>query len=126
MVHYNACGTKDFRTDEDRPVRKANQGVVSGRALGTANKHKGSVLMSGYHKRDWETFPMDKLHRVDRPTTRIDEGKVQRVRERESGFMKAAVGDYGPVLQREFRRFVPKHPLSGPLAWMRTVHEAPC
>ena len=77
--------------------------------------------MSGYHKRDWETFPMDKLHRVDRPTTRIDEGKVQRVRERESGFMKAAAGDYGPVLQREFRRFVPKHPLSGSLAWMRTA-----
>ena len=77
--------------------------------------------MSGYHKRDWEPFPMDTLRRVDRPTTLIDREKVQRVRERESGFMKAAAGDYGPVLQREFRRFVPKHPLSGSLAWMRTA-----
>jgi len=77
--------------------------------------------MSGYHKRDWEPFPMDTLRRVDRPTTLIDGEKVQRVRERESGFMKAAAGDYGPVLQREFRRFVPKHPLSGSLAWMRTA-----
>ena len=70
--------------------------------------------MSGYHKRDWEPFPMDTLRRVDRPTTLIDREKVQRVRERESGFMKAAAGDYGPVLQREFRRFVPKHPSPGP------------
>ena len=52
--------------------------------------------MSGYHKRDWETFPMDKIKRVDRPTTMIDDGKVKRVREREGGFMKAASGDYGP------------------------------
>ncbi len=70
--------------------------------------------MSGYHKREWEPFPMHKLKRVERPTTLINEGQVQRVRERESGFCKASAGDYGPVLQREFRRFVPKHPLSGP------------
>jgi 3-chloro-4-hydroxyphenylacetate reductive dehalogenase len=74
--------------------------------------------MSGYHKRDWETFPMDRVKRVDRPTTLIKDGEVQRVREREGGFCKAAAGDYGPVLQREFRRFVPKHPLSGAQAWM--------
>ncbi len=29
--------------------------------------------MSGYHIRDWETFPMDKLKRVNRPTTLVDE-----------------------------------------------------
>lgn len=75
--------------------------------------------MGGYLKRDWETFPMETLKRVDRPTTRIDEGRVHRVREREAGFCKAAAGDYGERLQREFRRFVGKHPLSGALAWMR-------
>ena len=69
--------------------------------------------MSGYHKRDWETFPMHKVKRVDRPTTLIKDNEVQRVREREAGFCKASAGDYGPVLQQEFRRFVPKHPLSG-------------
>ena len=58
--------------------------------------------MSGYHKRNWETFPMHKLKRVDRPTTAINEEKIERVRERESGFHKAAAGDYGPVLKREF------------------------
>lgn len=75
--------------------------------------------MSGYHKRDWETFPMHTLKRVDRPTTLINEEKVQRVRERDAGFCKATAGDYGSMLQREFRRFVPKHPLSGALSLMR-------
>jgi reductive dehalogenase len=64
---------------------------------------------------------MHKLKRVDRPTTLISEAKIERVRERESGFHKAAAGDYGPVLKREFRRFVPKHPLSGALSWMRNA-----
>jgi hypothetical protein len=74
--------------------------------------------MSGYHKRNWEPFPMDKIRRIDRPTTLINDDNVQRVRERDGGFCKAAAGDYGPVLQKEFRRFVPKHPLSGAQAWM--------
>lgn len=75
--------------------------------------------MGGYYKRDFETFPVEKLKRVDRPTTSINEDEIMRVREREAGFCKAAAGDYGPKLQREFRRFVPKHPLSGALSWMR-------
>ena len=75
--------------------------------------------MSGYLNRDWETFPVEKLKRVARPTTQINEDMIQRVREREAGFCKAAAGDYGPTLQKEFKRFVPKHPLSGALSWMR-------
>ena len=75
--------------------------------------------MSGYHKRDWETFPNERLKRVDRPTTVINEEKIRRVRERDAGFSKAAAGDYGPTLQKEVRRFVPKHPFSGALSWMR-------
>ena len=34
--------------------------------------------MSGYHKRDWETFPMHKIRRVDRPTILIKDDEVQR------------------------------------------------
>lgn len=75
--------------------------------------------MSGYLKRNWETFPTEQLKRVDRPTTKINEDQIKRVRERESGFCKAAAGDYGERLQKEFRRFVPKHPISGAMAWMR-------
>ncbi len=63
--------------------------------------------MSGYHERNWETFPMHTLKRVDTPTTKIHESQIKRVREREAGFLKAAAGDYGQRLQKEFRRFVP-------------------
>lgn len=75
--------------------------------------------MSGYLKRDWETFPTEQLKRVDQPTTKINVELIQRPSERQAGFCKAAAGDYGERLQKEFRRFVPKHPISGAIAWMR-------
>ncbi len=56
-------------------------------------------------------FPMERLKRVEEPTTRIT-GDVQRVDEREHGFSRAGRGDFGPVAAREFNRFVMKHPLS--------------
>jgi len=74
--------------------------------------------MKGYQTRDPEPFPVHKLRRVDRPTTIIRDGTVNRVDEREAGFQKAARGKFGPVLQREIVRFVPKHPLSGAEMWM--------
>ena len=57
--------------------------------------------MSGYHNRDPEPFPVNKLKRIERPTTKIDDGKVQRVKQSDSGFNKARRGDYGPALKRE-------------------------
>ena len=57
--------------------------------------------MSGYHKRILENFPMDSIKRVDRPTTIIEESKIKRVDERESGFNRAARGDFGPYLKGE-------------------------
>jgi reductive dehalogenase len=76
--------------------------------------------MSGYHKRDVEPFPVHTLKRVDRPTTKILDDQVQRVDERESGFNKAARGDYGEVLKLERMRFVQKHPLSAALMQMQS------
>ncbi len=75
--------------------------------------------MAGYLKRNFEPFPTHQLKRVDQPTTLINESEIKRVSERQAGFCKAAAGDYGPRLQKEFRRFVPKHPVSGAIAWMR-------
>ncbi len=77
--------------------------------------------MSGYHQRNYEPFPMHRLKRVERPTTKILDDQVKRVDERENGFNKAARGDYGPLLQKERARFVAKHPTSGALLWM-TAH----
>lgn len=75
--------------------------------------------MSGYHERGLDPFPMHTIKRVDRPTTAVNEDRIERVDERESGFNKAVRGDYGPVLKRERSRFVPKHPLSGALSTMQ-------
>ena len=61
---------------------------------------------------------MHKLKRVDRPTTIIQEDKIQRVDERDAGFIKARRGLYGPTLEKEIARFVQKHPLSGAERWM--------
>jgi 3-chloro-4-hydroxyphenylacetate reductive dehalogenase len=74
--------------------------------------------MSGYHTRGIEPFPMQKLKRVDRPTTIINEDEIRRSRERDGGFARARLGEYGPVFQREANRFVPKHPLSGSQSWI--------
>ena len=75
--------------------------------------------MSGYHKRVLENFPMDGIKRVDRPTTIIEDSKVMRVDERESGFNRAARGDFGSYLKEQRPRFVMKHPLSGALGQMQ-------
>ncbi len=76
--------------------------------------------MRGYHRREFEPFPMHTLKRVDRPTTKIFDDQVKRVDERESGFNKAARGDYGIHLQKERMRFVNKHPISEALLSMTT------
>ncbi|MCJ7588363.1 MAG: reductive dehalogenase [Candidatus Aminicenantes bacterium] len=44
--------------------------------------------------------------------------------ERDGGFRRADRGEYGPVIQREYRRFMTKHPLSGALLGM-SKHLAP-
>jgi reductive dehalogenase len=66
---------------------------------------------------------MERLKRVDQPTTKITEN-VQRFDEREHGFNRAGRGDLGPVAARECPRFVGKFPISAALAAM-TAHLAP-
>jgi reductive dehalogenase len=65
-----------------------------------------------------DPYPVHTLKRVDRPTTRILDDQVQRVDERESGFMRAGRGDFGPRLKKEYYRFVQKQPLSNALVNM--------
>jgi len=68
-------------------------------------------------------FPMDKLKRVDLPTTRISDN-IEKFDEREHGFNRALRGDLGPLAARERPRFVQKFPVSSALADM-AVHLAP-
>lgn len=65
-----------------------------------------------------DPYPVHTLKRVDRPTTSILDDQIQRVDERESGFMRAGRGDFGPRLKKEYYRFVQKHPLSNALVNM--------
>jgi len=64
------------------------------------------------HRKSPDPFPVESLKRVDRPTTLIEDHEVSRVDEREGGFNRAGRGDFGPFLQKEYRRFLKKHPLS--------------
>jgi reductive dehalogenase len=68
-----------------------------------------------------DPFPVHTLKRVDHPTTLVHEDLIQRVDERESGFIRAGLGEYGERLQEEQRRFVAKQPLSGAMANMTHI-----
>jgi len=71
------------------------------------------------HKRiSPDPYPVWTLRRVDKPTTAIEESQISRWDEREGGFHRSGRGDFGPAIQREYRRFVIKHPLSGALMSM--------
>lgn len=79
------------------------------------------VFTSDYRDNDRDypdPFPVKDLKRVERPTTLIKDDEVSRVDERDGGFHRAGLGHFGPYLQKEYGRFVPKHPLSGALLAM--------
>jgi ferredoxin len=56
--------------------------------------------------------PMERVPRVDQPTTRIDRSRIQRVPKRADLFTRALAGDLGPRAQAERTRFAVKHPLA--------------
>jgi 3-chloro-4-hydroxyphenylacetate reductive dehalogenase len=62
-------------------------------------------------------YPMEKLKRVDTPTTLITDS-VKRVPQSENGFRRAARGDFGESAVREMKRFVKKYPVSSALSNM--------
>ena len=57
-------------------------------------------------------YPMERIKRVDAPTTLIFEDEVPRVPKRAAFFERALRGDMGPKLQRERARFATKHPFA--------------
>jgi len=81
--------------------------------------HLASILTN---KQQLGPYPMEKLKRVDKPTTAITDN-IERVDEAESGFNRAERGDWGPVVAQERLRFVMKYPLSAAEADM-TAHLA--
>jgi len=65
-----------------------------------------------------DPFPVEYLRRVNRPTVSIDEEKIQRIDERETGFMRGARGYFGLRLKTEGPRHVQKYPISRASSWM--------
>lgn len=77
-----------------------------------------TTYQRAFNSRKVDPYPVEVLKRVDRPTTLINDDEVQRVDERESGFMRCRRGDFGPHFKKEVDRFIQKYPLSGALSWM--------
>ncbi len=100
-------------TDEplaDRsPLTSLSVGVRH--AVGWGGTRPGLDRLDGRH-RPWHLgrYPMEKIARVDRPTTLIVDDEVQRVPARHNFFVRARAGDLGPRPQKEVARFIPKAP----------------
>jgi len=77
-----------------------------------------TTFARSFNMKRLDPYPVEIIKRVEKPTTLIKEGEVERVDERESGFNRAGRGDFGPHLKKEFFRFVSKHPLSKALLQM--------
>jgi hypothetical protein len=59
-------------------------------------------------------YPMEKIKRVDKPTTLITDN-VQRVAKRADFFVRAFHGDVGEKAGLEIKRFITKNPLNAAL-----------
>ncbi|HJS37796.1 MAG TPA: reductive dehalogenase domain-containing protein [Burkholderiales bacterium] len=57
-------------------------------------------------------YEMEKIKRVDEPTTRVLRDEIRRMPKRADLFSRALAGDLGEKPQRERRRFAVKHPLA--------------
>ena len=76
-------------------------------------------FMRAFNTKGLDPYPVHSLRRVDRPTVLINEDEVPRVDGRQSGFNRAARGEFGPFLQSERARIVKKHPLGAAFSDMQ-------
>ncbi len=79
--------------------------------LGVGGTRPGWRRLAGQN-RPWHLgrYPMEKVRRVDEPTTLVIDDEVQRVPARNNFFIRARAGDLGARPQREVARFIPKAP----------------
>ena len=61
-------------------------------------------------------YPMERIKRVDQPTTLIVREEIQRVPKRADLFTRALAGDLGEKAKQERTRFALKHPLAAGMA----------
>jgi reductive dehalogenase len=91
--------------------RVEHAGLMVRHWLGVGGTRPGWRRLDGQN-RPWHLgrYPMEKVRRVDEPTTLVIEDEVQRVPARHNFFVRARAGDLGPRPQQEVARFIPKAP----------------
>ena len=107
----------DLEVEPDRPLAKRStledfkttRGVSW--KLGRGGTRAGLGRLNGDHRPlHMGRYPMEKIKRVDQPTTLIIDDEVPRVPVRAGGFPRAAHGDMGPKFQAEVKSFAYKTP----------------
>ncbi|MCC7411131.1 MAG: hypothetical protein IT495_05820 [Gammaproteobacteria bacterium] len=116
-----AVVSTDLELACDRPL--ARRGLVDdlkargpGWWFGTGGARPGWRALSGADRPlHLGPYPMERIQRVDHPTTLIDEPNVPRVPKRHDMFVRAAHGDLGPGPQKALENFgfISKEPFSG-------------
>src|SRR5690606_29670498 len=108
--------TTDMPLAHDRPLDPARNRLLDRGAaywLGTS----GAVpelerRRERRRKSHMSRYPMERIKKVDQPTTLIFEDEVPRVPKRAAWFERAFRGDIGDKAQRERTRFAMKHPFA--------------
>ena len=112
-----AVVTTSMALAPDRPL--ARRGVVArwrstagpGWLLGRGGTRARIGRLNGDHRPlHLGRYPMERIRRVDEPTTLIIDDEVQRVPVRAGGFPRAANGDMGPKFKEDVKVFAFKTP----------------
>ncbi len=107
--------TTDLALPLDQPLARRGPlqdlGIRLRHAVGWGGTRPGLARLDGSH-RPWHLgrFPMERITRVERPTTLIVEDEVERMPARHNMFVRARAGDLGARPQKEVARFIPKAP----------------
>ncbi len=87
--------------------------------LGIGGTKPGWKRLRGEHRALHRgAYPMERIKRVEAPTTRIDHEAIERVPKRAEFFTRAAMGDIGAAAKRESNhgRFTEKEPIGATMA----------
>lgn len=91
--------------------RREHAELMAVHRLGVGGTRPGWRRLDG-QDRAWHLgrYPMEKVRRVDEPTTVVVEDEVQRMPARHNFFVRAAAGDLGARPRKEVARFIAKAP----------------
>ena len=112
--------TTNFEMSTDKPLAALSEqpsSVIGGLSwrLGTISQ-KNAITLDPYAKRHYAdgAYPFEKLKRVEKPTTFIDEERVARVPKRTDMFARSQFGDMGKANQKAATNghFAQKAPIS--------------